>query len=304
VAWYIVPVWYYKKTLLEFVMLRNALYASVGGTGLAATLYHFSSVSPPVHSALQPNVTLSCPLLSKIQLTQDTMLLRFELPTPDHHLGLSVASHVLCIDNAMVYREYTPITLDGLDPPGYFELIVKGYTGGYFSSKFQRLKEGDSMQFRGPFCTMSYSENTVDSLGMVAAGTGITPMYQIIRAILANKNDKTKIALVYANKSEDGILLKLQLDALAAEHPESFRISYCVETLTSQGVANMFEGRVNESILKESLPSPDQSKSAVLVCGPPGMMLALTGNENHKLGKPLGGMLKQMGYSNDHVLSL
>jgi NAD(P)H-flavin reductase len=34
---------------------------------------------------------------------------------------------------------------------------------------------------------------------MVAGGTGITPMYQLIRAIFNNPNEKTKVTLVYGN---------------------------------------------------------------------------------------------------------
>lgn len=37
---------------------------------------------------------------------------------------------------------------------------------------------------------------------MIAGGTGITPMYQIIKSSLKNPNDKTELALVYANVDE------------------------------------------------------------------------------------------------------
>ena len=53
---------------------------------------------------------------------------RFELPTSEHVLGLPTASHIVAVDNAMVYREYTPITLDQCDK-GYFDLVVKRYPG-------------------------------------------------------------------------------------------------------------------------------------------------------------------------------
>ena len=38
-----------------------------------------------------------------------------------------------------------------------------------------------------------------DTVGLVAGGTGITPMYQLIKAIFKNPNDKTKVSLVYGN---------------------------------------------------------------------------------------------------------
>jgi NAD(P)H-flavin reductase len=40
---------------------------------------------------------------------------------------------------------------------------------------------------------------------MIAGGTGITPMFQIIKSSLADPTDKTQLALVYANVEETDI---------------------------------------------------------------------------------------------------
>lgn len=40
---------------------------------------------------------------------------------------------------------------------------------------------------------------------MIAGGTGITPMYQIIKASLGDSEDKTILRLVYANVAEEDI---------------------------------------------------------------------------------------------------
>jgi cytochrome-b5 reductase len=115
----------------------------------------------------------------------------------------------------MVARAYTPITLDSYDK-GHFDLVVKRYRGGEFSERFHRytaacdlaaaagcllpaagqahpdtrfglrMKVGDTMDFRGPVTTLNYEPNAARCLGMVAGGTGITPMYQIIRTVLSN----------------------------------------------------------------------------------------------------------------------
>ena len=37
---------------------------------------------------------------------------------------------------------------------------------------------------------------------MVAGGSGITPMYQIIQAVANNKGDQTELAILFANKTE------------------------------------------------------------------------------------------------------
>jgi cytochrome-b5 reductase len=48
---------------------------------------------------------------------------------------------------------------------------------------------------------------------MVAGGTGLTPMYQIIKASLKDPKDTTKLCLIYANISEDDICGSIRIDA-------------------------------------------------------------------------------------------
>ena len=38
---------------------------------------------------------------------------------------------------------------------------------------------------------------------MVAAGTGITPMINVIRAVLADHNCATRLTLLYASRSQE-----------------------------------------------------------------------------------------------------
>jgi cytochrome-b5 reductase len=40
---------------------------------------------------------------------------------------------------------------------------------------------------------------------MIAGGTGITPMYQIIKASVQDPEDKTQLRLIYANVNQDDI---------------------------------------------------------------------------------------------------
>jgi len=51
-------------------------------------------------------------------------------------------------------------------------------------------------------------------IGMVAGGTGITPILQVIRAIQKDPSDKTELWLIYANQTEDDILLRKELEAV------------------------------------------------------------------------------------------
>ena len=74
---------------------------------------------------------------------------------------------------------------------------------------------------------MVYSPNLVRHFGMIAGGTGITPMLQIIRAVIRGRasGDKTEIDLIFANVNEEDILLKEDLDELARSD-KGFRVQY------------------------------------------------------------------------------
>jgi cytochrome-b5 reductase len=55
-------------------------------------------------------------------------------------------------------------------------------------------------------------------------------MYQIIKAILSNPEDKTEISLIFANVNVDDILLKDELDKLADNHPQ-FKVYYVLNNV-------------------------------------------------------------------------
>jgi cytochrome-b5 reductase len=42
---------------------------------------------------------------------------------------------------------------------------------------------------------------------MIAGGSGITPMFQIIKSSVKDSNDKTKLCLIYANVDEADICM-------------------------------------------------------------------------------------------------
>ena len=272
---------------------------------------------PPVHSALQPDRNLSCELQHTDQLTPDTSRYRFLLPTPDHMLGLPIMSHLLAVDGANVYRAYTPITLDRLDPPGHFDLIVKRYPGGYFSDIFAELRPGDRVAFRGPVQTLGYAPNRADTLTLICGGTGITPMYQLVRAVLADPDDRTMLRLLYACRDEGGLLLRRELDALAAAHPDRLTVRYFVEQGSERppndaehaalggagrgawASGGVTVGRIEAGAITQLVPPPETPRSALLLCGPPAMTRYLCGAlipTQPAANAPIGGLLKELGY--------
>ncbi|KAG0560781.1 hypothetical protein KC19_9G012800 [Ceratodon purpureus] len=164
-------------------------------------------------TVLVPEKWLKFKCVKKDQVSHNVVKLRFALPTPTSVLGLPIGQHISCMgfdsEGVEVVRPYTPTTLDS--DVGYFDLVVKVYKEGKVSAYFGRMKEGEYLAAKGPKGRFKYLPNQVREFGMVAGGTGITPMYQVARAILENPNDKTKISLIYANVTYEDILLKVHI---------------------------------------------------------------------------------------------
>ena len=119
------------------------------------------------------------------------------------------------------------------------------------------LMVGQTMKVKGPKGAMVYTPNMVSQFGMIAGGTGITPMLQIIRAIVRGRprnggTDATRISLIFANVNVEDILLKDDLDALA-EEDDRFNVYYVLNNPPAGWTGG--EGFVTESMIKVILCS-------------------------------------------------
>ena len=120
---------------------------------------------------------------------------------------------------------------------------------------------------------MVYTPNMVRHFGMIAGGTGITPMLQVIRAIIRGRasGDKTEVDLIFANVNEEDILLKEDLDTLAAQD-KGFRVHYVLNNPPAGWTGGV--GFVTGDMIEKLLPKPAEDVK-ILLCGPPPMISAM-----------------------------
>ena len=57
-------------------------------------------------------------------------------------------------------------------------------------------------------------------------------MLQLIRAVFRDKNDRTNLSLLFANQSEEDILLREELEEVQKQFPERFQLWYTVDRPT------------------------------------------------------------------------
>eukprot|EP01047_Picozoa_sp_COSAG01_P029892 COSAG01_NODE_2065_length_8507_cov_67.737274_6_plen_245_part_00 len=165
-------------------------------------------------------------------------------------------------DGAAHKRMYTPIASSA----GMVELMIKVYDQGVMSKHVHGMSRGDTIDFVGPKPKLDYKPNAAQELGLIAGGTGITPMLQLIKLVLADPDDKTKIMLLYGNKTERDVLAANQLGALQERSDGRLQV---VHYITEGG-----EGRIDGAAISKHVPN---KQAKMCICGPPTMTDALTG---------------------------
>lgn len=108
-------------------------------------------------------------------------------------------------------RAYTPIKLEQIKGDYDFAIIVKSYINGVVSNHLCNLQVGDSSLWRGPYGHYQVDPDKFCRLIMIAQGTGITPLFSIIKNILNDEENMIKIILLYCCKCIDTILLRNEL---------------------------------------------------------------------------------------------
>ncbi|KAI7881328.1 ferredoxin reductase-like protein [Lichtheimia hyalospora FSU 10163] len=250
--------------------LGGYLPYAVSGLLAAGSAYFFLSRKKPI---LDPKAYKNFKLVEKIVISHNTAVYRFALPRKDDILGLPIGQHISVmaeINGKEISRSYTPTSSD--EDLGHFDLLIKSYPTGNISKLFGELKLGDSVAVRGPKGNFNYQPNMVRAIGMIAGGTGITPMLQIIRAICKHPEDKTIVNLIFANVNEEDILLKKELDELAAKH-DNFNVYYVLNNPPAGWTGGV--GFVTADMIREHCPAPAKDVK-ILLCGPPPMIKAMT----------------------------
>jgi cytochrome-b5 reductase len=227
-------------------------------------------------------------------ISHNTKLIRFAIPN-NKTLGLSIGRHIsikAMINDVKVMRSYTPTSLP--NQQGFFELLIKIYADGKMSQYIDNLKSGDRVEVRGPIGRFKYNINSYKRIGLIAAGTGLTPCLQLIRCILQGPDysqDTTTFCFFFQNRTERDILLKAELDALQSMFEKRLEIHYFVSNPSASfGKLNPYEhkGYIGEADINTHLT---RSKCEYVgLCGPNGF--------NESMIK----LLKEAGHEVDNTL--
>lgn len=154
---------------------------------------------------------------------------------------------------------------------GPIAVTVKLVPGGEGSTfVHDQLREGHTLVVRGPSGSFTYAPDDVGrELLLIAGGSGITPIVSILRTALET-NDRDRVSLVYAARSEADLAFREVLDALVVRHPERLRVRYFVDA--SPADERVAHGRPDREELDEAARGMNPVDVVAYVCGPQPMM--------------------------------
>lgn len=277
--------------------VMETIVTAIIGLVIAAIVWFFLNQEKEEKKAPKGPIALDetwheFPLIKVDDISHDVKRFRFGLQSPDHVLGLPIGQHISfkyteADTGKVVQRSYTPSSSD--DEIGYVEFVVKIYyknvhpkfpEGGKMSQHLAGLKIGDKMLMMGPKGHLTYKgrgkftikrktelvEYKKRKIGMIAGGTGITPMLQVISAVMKDPKDKTEMWLIFANQTEEDILLRKELEAIDSSRLHLFYTLDRPPANWSQGT-----GFINAAMCKAHLPAPS-ADTMFFVCGPPPMI--------------------------------
>jgi ring-1,2-phenylacetyl-CoA epoxidase subunit PaaE len=154
------------------------------------------------------------------------------------------------------------------------KITIKKVSGGYTSKfLFESLKEGNTIKSLPPLgsFTVKPNKNNKNKYVFFGAGSGITPLYSMIKSILSVEKE-SKVYLLYGNRNEESIIYKNGFDELKRTY-DNFFITYILSRPSVDWRKKT--GRISYDLtvefVKKHINGFDEN-TEFFMCGPEGMM--------------------------------
>lgn len=205
------------------------------------------------------------------QQTQDAITLCFKQPglRKVKYIAGQYITLISNINGRKYARPYSFSSAPSVD--AYLEITVKRVQNGIFSNHINNnVKVGDVFEILEPMGDFIYDSSKVSSeIYLWGVGSGITPLYSIIKEILWNTLD-TKVFLIYGNKNEETSIFHDELEKLQQKFNSVFQyISFYSQQDVHIENEKFKKGRINTDFIKEFLIQNESiDRSMHYICGP------------------------------------
>lgn len=149
--------------------------------------------------------------------------------------------------------------------------VEKGLVSNYVHDN---LKVGDKLEVDDPAGSffVEPAKKTKKQYVLFAGGSGVTPMFSIVKSILTEEID-SKILLIYANQSIDSIIFHEDIKSIEKEHPNKFAVEHIISS-NKDDYENYSSGLATKKLIDGILEKHGLSYEdhVYMICGPFGYM--------------------------------
>ena len=220
-----------------------------------------------------------------IQETSDTVSLSFDIPESlekdfQYKPGQYITLKFLINDK----EERRSYSMSSAPFENHLKVSVKKVENGIVSNHIcNAVNAGDLVEVSPPEGRFYHSieEEKSNSIYLIGAGSGITPLMSILKSVL-ELEPKSYVFLMYGNKNQEHIIFKKELEALGQKYKGQLITEH---VLSQASIWPGFKGRINEENLKafkEKYP-PRSLHKVYYICGP-GDMIETASNTLETLG--------------------
>ncbi|WP_057465954.1 ferredoxin--NADP reductase [Pseudovibrio sp. POLY-S9] len=221
------------------------------------------------------NIVYSLRVSEVISETKYAKTIRFDVPAElKEEFFWKPGQHITIELDANGEKVRRPFTISAAPSHGNaLQITVKSNPNGIVS-KFlcTKVKAGQQLNVMPPFggFTLEPLKDQQRTLYFFAGGSGITPAVAMIEAAL-EREPRSKLFLLYANRTADDIIFKEQLELLAERFPSQLEVRHI---LSKPSLWSMFSpwksGRITKDVALEYLSGcrPVAQNTQYFICGP------------------------------------
>lgn len=183
------------------------------------------------------------------------------------------------INNEILYRTFSVSSIPNVD--NVLTLTIKRIQGGKVTNFLaENLKVGDTLEVTAPSGQFFLNPEPANQKHyvMIAGGSGITPIYSMIGTILKFE-PKSKITLLYANRTSKSIIFKEKFDTWAKKYPHQLEIQHFLSE--EEKPQNAVKGYITGVTLEKLINLHGNSRLDFYLCGPEVMTSKLISTLNY-----------------------
>lgn len=185
--------------------------------------------------------------------------------------GLPVEEHHWTISSSPAQKDHISSTIKA---------------SGDFTQTIGRTEPGDTAAVHGPFGRFSYVLHPEErDLVFLVGGIGITPVMAMLRH-MRDMGDPRSVALLYANRNQDQIVFREELEEMAAGDRPNLTLVHILSGPDPGWTGE--KGHVDRERI-DTYCGPNLSEKAFYICGP------------RKMAEGLISLLREMGISGSRI---